>query len=137
MNVFFSPSAKYCSAIDLARDGRGAYSGKTLDDFRAEYPDIQIVDEDVSIQHDRNRKISPPREITEDEYTDLLECLPPCKWGRGEFGGSAFHVSERITYDIVTWCVKLGDKHYRFDDTDKINATKAVQRVRDTLKESA
>lgn len=135
MQVFFSPSAQYCSAIDLVRDGRGAYSGKTLDDFKAAYPDIEIVDEDVSIQHDRNRAITAPREIAEDEYTDLLECLPPRKWGRGEFGGSAFHISERITYDIVTWCVKLGDQHYRFDDTAKLTTTQAVQRVRDALKE--
>jgi hypothetical protein len=135
MKVFFSPSAKYCSAIDIVRDGRGAYSGKTLDEFKAEYPDIQIVDDEVSVQHDRSRHITQPREITEDAYTDLLECLPPCKWGRGEFGGSAFHISERITHDIVTWCVKIGDKHYRFEDTDKLNATQAVQRVRESLKE--
>lgn len=133
MQVFFSPSAKYCSAIDVERDGRGIYSGKTLDEFKAEYPDIQIVDDEVSVQHDRARCITAPREITEDAYTYLLECLPPCKWGRGAEGGSAFHVSERITYDIVTWCVKLGDKHYRFDDTDQLNVTQAVQRVRESF----
>lgn len=137
MKVFFSPGAKYCSAIDLVHpvSGNGAYSGKTLDDFKAEYPDIEIVDDEVSIQHDRNRHITTPKEISESEYTDLLECLPPCKWGSSAFGGSAFHVSERITHDIVTWCVKLGDTHYRFEDTDQLNATQAVQRVREALKE--
>lgn len=137
MQVFFSPSAKYCSAIDVVVNGIGAYSGKTLEQFQQEYPDIQIVEDEISVQHDRNRKITAPQEITEEAYNDLLDCLPPCKWSRGATGGSAFHISERITYDIVTWCVKLGDRYFRFDDTDQLNATAAVQRVREALGVSA
>jgi hypothetical protein len=127
--VFFSPSAKYCSAIDVVnRNGIGAYSGRTLEQLREEYPDISIVDEQVSIDHDRNRRITAPVEISQEDWYYLLEVLPPCKWGRSA-SAEAFHISERITYDIVTWAVRIGTKYYRFDDTDKFSATDAIQKV--------
>lgn len=133
MQVFFCPTEKYGSALDIVRpDGRGMYSGKTLDEFIFEYGDVSIVDQEVAIQYDRNRRITPPKEIDEKRFDWLLNCLPPCKWGR--FGdGEAFHMSERITHDIVTWCVRLGDKLYSFDDTDKLTAREAVDRVAKSL----
>jgi len=131
--VFFSPTADYCSALDVVRpDGRGQYSGKTLDDFRLEHADVQIVDSEVSVQHDRNRRITPPVEITQERFWELLECLPPCKWKRG-VDGEAFHISERITYDIVDWCVRIGEKYYSFQDTDKMSADEAIKKVADVF----
>lgn len=128
MQVFFSPSAQYCSAIDVVQDGVGAYSGKTLEEFKAEYPDIQIVDDSVSVQHDRQRRITAPKEISEDDYTYLLEVLPPCRWSnRG--GASVFHISDRITYDIVTWCVRIGERYFSLDDSDKLNGSQVIDMV--------
>lgn len=58
---------------------------------------------------------TPPREISEQECTWLLECLPPCKW-TGDAAFSSFHMSERICGDLVTWCGKYHDKFWRLDD---------------------
>lgn len=136
--VFFSPTADYCSAIDIVRpDGRGAYSGKTLEQIREEHPDVQVAHIDVSVQHDRNRRMTLPSEITKERFWELLECLPPCKWRRSP-SAEAFHISERITYDIVTWCVRIGESYYTFDDSDKLTAGDAIQKVAvDHFKEAA
>lgn len=129
MKVFFCPAADYCSAIDVPRkDGRGRYSGKTLEELQAEYGDVSIVDYFVSIQHDRSRRITSPKEITEEQFCQWLECLPPCKWKRSK-SAEAFHVSERITHDIVTWCVRIGKSYYSFNDTDGLSADDAIRIV--------
>lgn len=44
-----------------------------------------------------------PIDLERWEYA--LECLPPCKW-HSIAGGEIFHVSERITGDIVNWYFK-------------------------------
>lgn len=129
MQVFFSPSSKYCSALDVVRDdGLGAYSGKTLEQFALDYPDVSIVDDEVSVAHDRKQRITEPKEITKDQFWYWLECLPPCKWKR--LGSTeAFHVSERITHDIVTWCVRIGERYFSLDNTDTLNPEQAVNLV--------
>lgn len=130
-NAFFSPSAEFCSAIDMVdpATGRGGlYSGKTLEQFQAERPDTRIAPYHVAMQHDRQRRITPAREIDRETFDYLLEVLPPCKWTRRP-GAEAFHVSERITHDIVTWCVRIGERFYRFDNTDKLTAEQAIDLV--------
>ena len=129
MNVFFCPTEKYGSALDVVRpDGRGLYSGKTLEEFKFEYGDVTIVDQEIAIQHDRNRRITAPVEISEERFHDMLECLPPAKWHRLR-GAESFHISERIAYDIVDWFVRIGDKFYNFADTDSLSAEQVVSRV--------
>ena len=138
MQVFFSPSAHYNSAIDAydPATGLGRYSGKTLEELTFEYGDVTIVDQQVAIDHDRQRNITPPRAITEDRFHDLLECLPPCKWGRFATC-EAFHMSERITYDIATWCVRIGSSYYEFQDTDRMTAQEAIDKVAVHIEEQA
>ena len=130
MQVFFSPSAQYCSAIDVVNPetGRGVYSGKTLEEFIFEYADISIVDDEVAVQHDRQRRITEPREISQEDWYYLLEVLPPCKWVRHS-SAESFHISERITHDIVTWAARIADKFYRFDDTCRLSHEDVVRKA--------
>lgn len=130
MQVFFSPSASYCSAIDVVNPetGRGVYSGKTLDEFIFEYGDVSIVDDEVAVQHDRNRRITEPVEITEERFMEMLEVLPPAKWRRSA-SAESFHIIERITHDIVDWFVRIGDRYYTFADTDKLGAEDVIRKA--------
>jgi hypothetical protein len=130
MKVFFSPSAKYSSAIDVVHPetGLGVYSGKSLDDFRVEYPDVSIVDDEVAVQHNRNRHISEPVEITEERFHEMLDVLPPSKWRRSA-SAESFHICERITYDIVDWFVRIGDRYYTFADTDRLSAEDVIRKA--------
>lgn len=62
-----------------------------------------------------------PERITVDRYNEKLEVLPPCRWEN--YGGiSAFHVSERMTSDIVSWYAKSGDKCVEFYALSTISA---------------
>lgn len=130
MQVFFCPTSQYCSALDTvnANTGCGTYSGMSLEQFQEKYGEVSIVDETVSIAHDRAKRITEPKEIDEESFHYLLEVLPPCKWSRSA-DAEAFHISERITYDIVTWAVRIGSSHYRFDDTCTMAASDAIRKV--------
>jgi hypothetical protein len=51
--------------------------------------------------------IEEPRAITEADYWEQLEVLPPQRWHRGaEF--EAFHCLERYSGDVARWTVRLG-----------------------------
>lgn len=127
MQVFFSPSAPHFSAIDGYNPdtGRGHYSGKTLSELQQEHPDISIVDISTAIEYDRQRRMTPVTETTQEKFWHMLEALPPCKWSRSK-SAEAFHMLERITYDIVDWFVRIDDRFYTFADTDRLSADDAI-----------
>lgn len=57
----------------------------------------------------------PVQEISEDDYNEMFECLPPANWSsRGNF--DCWHCPELQTHDIASWYAhnnKTG-KHYQF-----------------------
>jgi hypothetical protein len=128
MQVFYSPSQKYGGVIDEVKNGRGRYSGASFEETAKTYPDLEIIAAEEAVHRDRNRRITTPRAVEAGYFDEMLNVLPPCKWYRGA-DSEAFHMSERITYDITTWCVRLGDKHYIFDDTDTLTAQQAIELV--------
>lgn len=67
-----------------------------------------------------------PQEITEEEYYDLFECLPPCRYF-GEAGITFFHVSERLTANLVTWCAEKGRRFYSFTQDAGISKEELVK----------
>jgi len=57
----------------------------------------------------------PPQEITRERFWDMLEVLPPCKWqGMGQRFES-FHVSERLSGDVVSWFCRVGERYFQVD----------------------
>lgn len=68
-----------------------------------------------------NSLVTTPEEIDEDRYNYALEVLPPCRWKQyGSF--IAFHVSERLTGNLVTWCASKSGKYFEFTDDAAISA---------------
>jgi hypothetical protein len=59
--------------------------------------------------------ITDPSPITEDDWHDALNCLPPSRWGHSR-GVELFHISERITGDLVDWFAQVGGQYFRFVD---------------------
>lgn len=74
----------------------------------------------------QNSLKTAPQEITEEEYYDLFECLPPCRYFGAE-GITFFHLSERLTADLVTWCAKKGGKFYSFTQDAGISKEELVK----------
>jgi hypothetical protein len=58
----------------------------------------------------------PAREITQERFWDMLECLPPCKWTGMGTRQESFHVSEHLSGDIVSWFVQLDGRYFQIDD---------------------
>ena len=52
-----------------------------------------------------------PKEITEEQYDYALNVLPPCRFGNNR-GIECFHISERITGELVDWYFMAGDRYF-------------------------
>jgi hypothetical protein len=59
--------------------------------------------------------VTKPAPITAERFDDYLECLPPCRWHR-HAGVELFHVSERLTGDLVQWCARIEGQCYGWTD---------------------
>jgi hypothetical protein len=103
LRVFHVPGTIVC--IDFAFPDEagvlhGQYSGETLEQIQARYPGALVGDVEAvqaaSVASCRRK----PERITEERYTDMLECLPPVDHiGRG--GWTTFKMSER-NYATIT-----------------------------------
>lgn len=64
------------------------------------------------IKESENKNLCGPwEEITEEEYFEKLECLPPEKWCKCK-GFEIFRMCEYYTGDITGHYVKAGDKYF-------------------------
>lgn len=52
--------------------------------------------------------VNVPSVIDRDRFWELLEVLPPCRWERYQ-DFEAFYVSECITGNLYTFCVRIGN----------------------------
>jgi hypothetical protein len=60
----------------------------------------------------REHFISAPVEISERQFMDGLNVLPPAKWNNSA-DVETFYVPEPVYMDIVQWYARLGAKYYR------------------------
>lgn len=137
-NVFYCPTAQFSGIIDVVNDDqRGLYSNKTKEELEAQYGGpVQVMADSDAVALVEKAATTEPVAIDNDRFIDLLECLPPSKWCTFP-GAEAFHICERITYDIVTWCVRIGKEYYSFNGTCKMTSQAAVELVKAHLEKSA
>ena len=64
--------------------------------------------------------------ISEERFTDMLEVLPPCKWNT-QNRIERFHVSERITGDLVSWFFRVGTQYYECVDYSSLTWEKTSE----------
>lgn len=104
----------------LTPDGLVAWSGGlTLEQYAAErgFP-VRVVEEDeidALVKTYTDGLVQAPREISEQDYEQALGVLPPCRW-TSRRGVEMFHISERLTHDIVAWHTRAGDRFFAFYD---------------------
>lgn len=80
--------------------------------------------------------VTAPQAISEREWWDLLEVLPPCKWGTVS-GVELFHISEHLRGDLVTWCARIGSNHYCFTDQASADPLALAEKVSKANQERA
>ncbi len=106
--------------------------GLTPDQYAEKYGyPVRTVDGaelDALIDAYVNSLITAPIEETEADFDYALNVLPPCKW-RIARGVEMFHVSERITHNLVTWHAKIGDRFFTFTDRADANMAGLATKV--------
>ena len=127
------PFRGHCQSV-VNPDGTIAYTdGLTVDTYEAAngFPVRVIGDDEFNKLIDEfvAGMISDPVEITKERFWEMLEILPPCRWSKHR-AMEMFHVSERLTHNLVSWFARLGDRYFECVDRDNIDiyalATKFV-----------
>jgi len=83
--------------------------------------------EPLCIAHDNSMKTNV-EPITAEQYNYALDVLPPCRWHRVA-GYSVFHVSERITANLVNWYAKHMGEYLTFVDDASITDAQIAKKL--------
>lgn len=97
----------------LNAENRCMYGGETVEELQARYPkaNFKIIENeelDRLIETYINEVGSEPfKEISEERYWDLMNCLPPERMGRGWF-----YVGEPYNFDLYLFCFTDGERFF-------------------------
>lgn len=124
----------------LLPDGTVAWSGgKTVDEYAADrgFPVRTVSDDEMTemVRAYTETLRSPPTPISAQRWDDMLNVLPPCRW-RQHDGVELFHVSERITDDLVNWFAKVGEHHFSMVDRASADAGALATAVKAALSQA-
>jgi hypothetical protein len=70
----------------------------------------------------------PAKEITEERFLDMLNCLPPSRWIRGA-DVETFHVCERLTENYVSWFIRIGDQYFECVDDATVDRSVVIEKA--------
>jgi hypothetical protein len=120
------------SIIDMAKevDGvmRGTFSGQTLDEISVRCHGAQLGELDEVIAQKEASLISQPTSITEEDYWDALEQLPPNDWHTtGHY--ESFKMSEHLSGRITSIYCKTGDQYFTFNDVCTLSHQEIVTKI--------
>jgi len=103
-----------CESVDAARGLAAEYEAANPE------KSLRLVYEDkffTLVGQFEESLITAPLPITEAEYTEALEVLPPCRW-HNVAGFSVFHSLERLTGKLVNWYATSSGKYWVWIDYD-------------------
>ena len=66
--------------------------------------------------------------MTQERFDELLNVLPPCQWMR-QGGIEHFYVSERISGEVVQYCVRFGQAFWGLCDRAGLTTAEIAQRI--------
>lgn len=70
-----------------------------------------------------------PKEISEEEYFEALECMPPARWGRTN-GVELFHICELLIDNLAAWYAFYQGRYFQFNAPADALAATLVERVK-------
>jgi hypothetical protein len=74
-------------------------------------------------------QVTHPAQITTERYDDMLNVLPPCRW-KTRAGIEAFHVSERLTGNLVSWFAHTKNGYFEFVDRADITEEYLINKMK-------
>lgn len=95
-------------------DGKCIYTGKPVEEYKTEGFEIMTLDAacDLIEKAQEARYHAPWEEITEEEYRDALECLPPMRWNKVS-GIEFFQMSERYEGEWTATYANIGERYFK------------------------
>jgi hypothetical protein len=130
------PNAKWpCSSIAGKRlyaefEPNGDLVDMALDDLRSEYPDVRMVTWAEHDQLHREAWVTPWREVTEDEWHDMLEVLPPSDWHTVN-GVESFKMIEHLSGDITSVYARYNGGYWSRNETFTMLPAKIAKQIRE------
>jgi len=121
------------SIIDVCRtDDQGRtvtyFHGMTLDELRKAHPRAELGNIEDVVRMKEDVLKSEPISITEDQYMDALEVLPPLDY-QHKGNGNSFKMVERLSGRITTVYARMGDSYWCFNDVDTITHAEIMAKV--------
>jgi hypothetical protein len=112
--------------------------GQTFEQYAAEHGgNVKIISDaelDDLLENHYASLVTKPKRITRARYWEMLEVLPPCRWH--DVGGfNVFHVSERLTGNLVSWFIKVGRteetaRFHEFTDRDNLKDSEILAKLK-------
>lgn len=94
--------------------GRGRFTGQSLDEIRARYPDALQMDIDKAADAIEQLYCSKhPTPITEHAFLAALEELPPVEWHTNA-NSESFKSPEALSGRVTSIYVRIGQQFYQF-----------------------
>ena len=115
--IISEPFPGYAETV-IREDGTVMYTKLTLDDYLAQGKHLRVVDEseiEALMEAHHDSLVTRPVVESLEDWNDALNVLPPCRW-QTYAGIEFFHISERLTGNLVAWHARIGDKCWAFTD---------------------
>ncbi len=127
-HVFFQRETN--SIIDTCTDEnppRSHIQRETLAEICRRYPNTEIVpfDEAIKIKDEANKK--PVKEITEQEFWEMLEVLPPLGWKHGT-NCESFKMSEMWSGNITDIYARIDKRYFTLRDDVRMSHDEIMRR---------
>lgn len=132
-NCFYVPGST--SIIDMDNNGLSHYGKKTLEQLREEYPTVILIDFDEAIEQINQaiatKFVTEPTEITEDDFEEALEVLPPLKY-HTENKVTTFMIEEMTISHYTSIYCSIEGRYFSFTDSQFTSHMTIVEKVKNS-----
>lgn len=137
LDAFYVPGAHNILGTCDRATGVSSYSNKTLKEIQVDEPKaVQIPLKDAALQVRaacREAYCTGPSRITEEEYQEALDVLPPVNWIM-QGSVETFKISERLIGSLTAILVRIGDDYFTLTDDIYLTHTEIFARYGDAFK---
>jgi len=105
----------------------------SIEDLKDKYPDVEVLHWKEAYKHMQNSHLRPPQEITDEQWFDALEALPPARWNNTA-GAEIFMMSEYWALNVTNFYVRIDEKYYVTRQSDENSNAQIVAMCKEWAK---
>lgn len=130
-HIFAVPgSLTIIDAVNPLNGCRSIWGNKTLEQVQQEYPGAQIFEFEPWLKQKEESLCAPaPTEITEEQFNDALDVLPPMHWGRQK-DSESFQLMEMLSGRVTSAYCRIGQRYFALTVIEKTPHEEIVERCR-------